>query len=104
MNFGLIRNIARNLICGAKSDSQAYIKYLRSLSMEIGEETTSYVPNKTQIDITRPWLIGIGKNVKLQRAQRFYHMGLNGLSLKSFMEMFWARQAVSLLVALFLSE
>lgn len=33
--------------------------------MKIGEETTIYVPTKTQIDITRPWLITIGSNVKI---------------------------------------
>lgn len=33
--------------------------------MKIGEESTIYVPTKTQIDTTRPWLIDIGKNVKI---------------------------------------
>ena len=33
--------------------------------MKIGEETTIYVPTKTQIDTTRPWLISIGNNVKI---------------------------------------
>lgn len=65
MSLDYLRTIGRKLIYGVKSDSQAYIKYLRSIGMEIGEETTIYVPYKTQIDISRPWLISIGKNVKI---------------------------------------
>ena len=52
-------------IYGVKSSSETYIEYLRSLGMKIGEETIIYVPTKTQIDTTRPWLISIGNNVKI---------------------------------------
>lgn len=61
----IIKKLFRRLIFGFKVDSNAYIKYLRSLGMKIGEETTIYVPIKTQIDITRLWLITIGDNVKI---------------------------------------
>lgn len=60
-----IRNICRKFIYGDKASSETYIKYLRNIGMEIGEESTIYVPTKTQIDTTRPWLIDIGKNVKI---------------------------------------
>ena len=60
-----IKNLCRKLIIGSKADSKTYIEYLRSLGMKIGEETTIYVPMKTQIDTTRPWLITIGNNVML---------------------------------------
>lgn len=60
-----IKNVFRRLVYGNKSDSKTYIEYLRSLGMKIGEETTIYVPTKTQIDLTRPWLITIGSNVKI---------------------------------------
>ena len=60
-----IKNICRKFIYGDKASSETYIKYLRSLGMKIGEESTIYVPTKTQIDTTRPWLIDIGKNVKI---------------------------------------
>lgn len=60
-----IKNLCRKLIIGSKADSKTYIEYLRSLGMKIGEETTIYVPMKTQIDTTRPWLITIGNNVKI---------------------------------------
>lgn len=61
----MINKIIRRLFYGNKADSKAYIEYLRGLGMKIGEETTTYVPTKTQIDITRPWLITIGSNVKI---------------------------------------
>lgn len=61
----MINKIIRRLFYGNKADSKAYIEYLRGLGMKIGEETTIYVPTKTQIDITRPWLITIGSNVKI---------------------------------------
>lgn len=60
-----VKNICRKFIYGDKASSESYIKYLRSLGMKIGEESTIYVPTKTQIDTTRPWLIDIGKNVKI---------------------------------------
>ena len=61
----MINKILRKLLYGNKADSKTYIEYLRSLGMKIGEETTIYVPTKTQIDTTRPWLISIGNNVKI---------------------------------------
>lgn len=61
----MINRIIRKLIYGHKASSETYIKYLRNIGMKIGEESTIYVPTKTQIDTTRPWLIDIGKNVKI---------------------------------------
>lgn len=61
----MINRIIRKLIYGHKASTETYIKYLRSLGMKIGDESTIYVPTKTQIDTTRPWLIDIGKNVKI---------------------------------------
>ena len=45
----MINKILRKLLYGNKADSKTYIEYLRSLGMKIGEETTIYVPTKTQI-------------------------------------------------------
>lgn len=60
-----IKSIIRKFIYGEKESSESYIKHLRSLGMRIGDGTTIYVPIKTQIDITRPWMIDIGSNVKI---------------------------------------
>lgn len=61
----MVRTLIRKIIYGVKSSSETYIEYLRDLGIKIGEGTTIYVPTKTQIDTTRPWLISIGNNVKI---------------------------------------
>ena len=61
----MINKILRKLLYGNKADSKTYIEYLRSLGMKIGEETTIYVPTKTQIDTTRPLLFSFGNTVKI---------------------------------------
>mgnify|MGYP004568039819 CR=1 FL=1 len=61
----MLKEYIKKIVYGDKASSEAYIKYLRNIGMKIGEESTIYVPTKTQIDTTRPWLIDIGKNVKI---------------------------------------
>lgn len=65
MFFGLVVRVIRKLAYGPKSDSESYIHYLRSLGMRIGQDVTIYVPTKTQIDLTRPWMIEIGNHVEI---------------------------------------
>lgn len=60
-----LKNICRKIIWREKASSESYIRYLRSIGVKVGEETTIYVPTKTLIDTTRPWLIDIGRNVKI---------------------------------------
>lgn len=60
-----LRCYIRKLAYGAKADSDSYVKYLKTLGMKIGDRTTFYVPTKTQIDTTRPWLIEIGNDVSI---------------------------------------
>ena len=50
--------------------------------MKIGEETTIYVPMKTQIDTTRPWLITIGNNVKITEGVTILTHGFDWSGLK----------------------
>lgn len=47
--------------------SEAYIKYLRSLGMKIGEGTIVFDPKDISIDISRPELVEIGDNVFLHK-------------------------------------
>ena len=61
----MLKEYIKKIVYGDKASSEAYIKYLRNIGMKIGDESTIYVPKKTQIDTTRPWLIDIGKNVKI---------------------------------------
>ena len=61
----MIKRILRKIVLGNKADSDSFIKYLRSKGVEIGEFTNIYNPQNTTIDLTRPWLIKIGKNVQI---------------------------------------
>lgn len=60
-----IKDLLKKIIYGAKANSETYIDYLRSKGMRIGDNTTIYVPTKTSIDETRPWMIEIGRNVNI---------------------------------------
>lgn len=61
----MIKRYLKKILLGVKCDSNSYIKYLRKSGCTIGENTVIYVPSKTYIDITRPYLIRIGSNVKI---------------------------------------
>mgnify|MGYP005768142397 FL=1 len=63
--MNLIRRIARKLVMGKRSDSESYIRYLRSIGVQIGEDVTIYVPSKTLIDEQYPWMITIGNHVRI---------------------------------------
>ena len=52
--------------CRTRS-SAAYIKYLRSIGVKIGEHTIIYEPQSATIDTTRPSLIEIGDFVKITK-------------------------------------
>lgn len=60
-----IKDILKKVVYREKASSESYIEYIRSLGVKIGEDCTIYAPTKTLIDLTRPWLITIGNNVKI---------------------------------------
>lgn len=60
-----LKNFIRKLVLKEKADSQTYVKHLRSIGVRIGERVTVYEPRSNVIDITRPWLIEIGNDVKI---------------------------------------
>lgn len=61
----MIRSFIKRIIYGNKATSETYINFLRNLGCSIGEGTVIYVPFKTYVDITRPYMIHIGNNVKI---------------------------------------
>lgn len=61
----MLKQKIRKILYREKADSESYIKYLRQQGMKIGERVNIYVPSKTTIDITRPWLIEIGDDVQI---------------------------------------
>ncbi|MBR2339632.1 MAG: acyltransferase [Clostridia bacterium] len=61
----MLKRMIRSLILREKADSDAYIKYLRKKGMRIGERTVVYEPRSVVIDVTRPWMIEMGDDVKI---------------------------------------
>lgn len=62
-----MKKIIRKIIFGHKADSNTYVKYLKSIGVRIGKDVDIYSPFFTTIDVTRPWLIEIGDNVKITK-------------------------------------
>lgn len=60
-----MRKVIRKFILGKKESSDTYIKYLKKLGMEIGEDVIVYAPTKTFIDEQYPWMISIGNHVRI---------------------------------------
>jgi len=65
MSVNWIKNFAKKMIYGKKASSELYIKYLRTLGMGIGDDVSIYVPTKTVIDGSYPWMITIGNHVRI---------------------------------------
>lgn len=77
-----VKKMFKKIIYRNMADSDTYITYLRRIGMKIGEETTIYAPLKTTIDETRPWLIDIGKNVKITKGVTILTHGFDWSVLK----------------------
>ena len=60
-----IKRFVKKLVYKEKADSDTYVRYLRKIGCKIGSDVTVYVPTKTLIDITRPFLIDIGDHVRI---------------------------------------
>ena len=61
----MIKQIVKNIVWGHKASSDKYIKYLRKVGIEIGEDVMIYAPTKTFIDVQYPWMISIGSHVRI---------------------------------------
>lgn len=61
----MLKELFKKCVLGVKKDSETYIKHLRKIGCTIGENCVIFVPSKTYIDVTRPYLIHIGDNVKI---------------------------------------
>lgn len=61
----MLKEFMKKMIYKEKYSSETYTNWLRQQGMKIGERVNIYVPSKTTIDITRPWLIEIGDDVQI---------------------------------------
>ena len=64
---GVLKKCLKKFILREKYDSETYIKYLRNQGVTIGKRVNVYEPRSVCIDITRPYLIEIGNDVKITR-------------------------------------
>lgn len=62
----LLKNIRLKIIYGYRGKSEWYVEHIRKSGAKIGENVTIFDPD-TCIDITRPWLLEMGNNVKITR-------------------------------------
>lgn len=54
-----------NIFLKGKFDSKSYIKHLRKIGVEVGENVVFYSPYKSDIDEQNPHMLKIGNNVKI---------------------------------------
>ena len=55
----------KKIIKKEKYNSETYIKYLRKVGVNVGNNCKIYAPNKTEIDVQNPYMLTIGNNVKI---------------------------------------
>lgn len=60
-----IKWLIKKIIFGDLADSETYIKSLKEKGMSIGERCCIYAPRTVCIDVTRPYLIRMGNDVKI---------------------------------------
>ncbi len=61
----MIKQKILKLIYKHKATSATYVKYLKSIGVECGENITIFVPHNTTIDVLNPHLLKIGNNVAI---------------------------------------
>lgn len=61
----MIKELVRRLLYRHRASSELYVKHLRSIGATVGEDVTIYVPTRTIIDESYPWLLKIGNHVRI---------------------------------------
>ncbi len=63
--MNIIRRVFKKLVYKENATSEDLVNYLRSRGARIGQRVKFYVPNKTLIDKTAPFLLTIGDDVRI---------------------------------------
>lgn len=63
----IIKKLIRLIVYGHAADSDTFVKFLKTKKCHIGKRVIFYDPPTTTVDITRPWLVSIGDDVKITR-------------------------------------
>jgi len=61
----MIKDFLRNIVYKEKASSEKYVTYLRKQGVKVGENVTFYSPTHTLVDVSTPFLLEIGDNVKI---------------------------------------
>ena len=61
----MIKEWIRKLLYREKASSADFVAWMRSKGAVVGTDVSIYVPTKTGIDITCPWLLTIGDHVRI---------------------------------------
>ena len=61
----IIEFVKKNILFRHTYNSSRYINYLRKKGVSVGDGTVFFSPRSNSIDITRPYLLRIGENVKI---------------------------------------
>ena len=65
MVMNKIMKLILNIFMKGKGDSESYIKHLRKIGVNVGENVVIYSPYKCDIDEQNPHMLEIGNNVKI---------------------------------------
>ena len=60
-----LKFLTKRILYGYRGSSESYIRFLQNQGCSVGEGTVIHDPVTTKIDITRPYMIIIGKNVNI---------------------------------------
>lgn len=61
----MLKDFVRNLVLREKASSEKYTHWLRKKGVRIGENARFYSPSHTLVDVSAPWLISMGDNVRV---------------------------------------
>lgn len=61
----MIKKWIQKVLLKEKASSEDYVSWMRSKGATVGRDVVVYVPTKTEIDMTCPWLLTIGDHVRI---------------------------------------
>ncbi len=93
----IFKDFVRSLIFGKRATSEAYIKYLKSIGVKIGNRVRFFEPWETTIDEQTPWLLEIGDDVQILRGVTILNHGYDWIVLKNvYGDILGARKSVKI--------
>ena len=80
----MLKKIIRKIILREKYNSASFVRYLRSKGVFVDESAYFVSPSKTLVDLTRPYLIEIGRHVTITEGCAILTHGFDWSVLKIF--------------------